>query len=277
MLLGLILGIAAVAAALIGVLSGAFASLAWLWVLPVSFVGAVLAQALLGFGFLMILVKRVDMDVPQEEDDPLYRRVADLYIKTLLPILRVHVKTQGLEKTPREGRFMLVCNHNNNADPIILMRYFQSSQLAFISKRENKDMFVIGPMMHKLQCQLINRENDREALKTILACIRILKEDKASVAVFPEGGINEDMKLHHFRSGVFKIAQKANVPIVVCTLKNTDHVMDNVIHFRRSDVELHLIDVIPAEELAGVPTTQIAQRVHAMMAQDLGADLVAED
>ena len=138
-------------------------------------------------------------------------------------------------------------------------------------------MFVIGPMMHKLQCQLLNRENDREALKTILRCIQIIKEDKASIGVFPEGGIlSEDGKLHHFKPGVFKIAQKANVPVVVCTLKNTLTVVDNILHFRPSRVQMRVLDVISAEEVKANNTVDLAHRCHAMMAEDLGPDLVAE-
>ena len=277
MLLGILLAVAAVAAGVICALSGAFAGMMWIWLLPVSFVGCTLLLALAGFVFLLILCKRVDMSVPQEQDDPLYRKVVDLYLESLIPVVRVHIHATGLEQTPKQGRFLLVCNHNNNADPIILLRSFRKSQLAFISKKENKDMFVIGPMMHKIQTQLIDRENDREALKTILRCIQILKEDKASVAVFPEGGIDMDFKLHHFRPGVFKIAQKAKVPIVVCTLKNTDHVMSNVVHYRRSDVQLHLVTVIRPEEFEGITTVELAQRVHKIMADDLGPELVAED
>ena len=138
-------------------------------------------------------------------------------------------------------------------------------------------MFVIGPMMHKLMAQLINRENDREALKTILKCIEILKEDKASVAVFPEGGIlTEDGKLHHFKPGVFKIAQKANVPIVVCTLKNTKDVVRNLLRFKKSRVELNVLEVIPAETVKARKTVEIAEYCHDLMAADLGPDLVAD-
>ena len=136
-------------------------------------------------------------------------------------------------------------------------------------------MFVIGPMMHKLQCQLINRENDREALKTILKCIQILKEDKASVSVFPEGGIlSEDGKLHHFRPGVFKIAQRTKVPIAVCTLRNTTTVFSNMAHLKPSDVELRLLTVIQPEEYEGITTVELANRIYGMMAEDLGPELV---
>ncbi len=257
---------------------GAFLTNIWLWMLPVSFLGIALGLLALGFAGLMVMCKLVDQNVPQEEDNKFYRVVANLIIEAAFPVLRIHVKKSGLEKVPAEGRFLLVCNHCNNSDPIILLNCLRKFQLAFISKRENSTMFVIGPMMHKLQCQLINRENDREALKTILKCIQILKEDKASIGVFPEGGIlSEDGKLHHFRPGVFKIAQKANVPIVVCTLHNTKDVVNNILHFKPSFVEMKVLDVIPAEELKGVTTVDIAHRCYCLMAADLGPDLIAED
>ena len=259
-------------------LTGAFAVLTWKWMLPVAFVVSFLVLILLAFLFLLYLCKRVDQSIPQEEDDPLYRKVTNLYIRSVLPVLQFHVKKNGMEKLPADGRFLLICNHCSLADPIVLLYALHRYQLAFVSKKENADMFVIGPMMHKIQCQLINRENDREALKTILNCIRILKEDKASIGVFPEGGIlSEDGKLHHFRPGVFKIAQKAQVPIVVCTLKNTRDVIRNMARYRRSGVELSLLEVIPAEELVGVTTTEIADRVYRLMADDLGPENVAEE
>ena len=277
MLLVWMLLLSLAASAIICTVADVFLKMSWLWIFPLCAFLVFLLLAALGFGFLLILCKGVDQSVPQEDDDPLYRKVTNLYIQSVLPVLRIHVKAQGVEKVPTDGRFLLVCNHCSLFDPIALLRALPKSQLAFVSKQENSTMFVIGPMMHKLLCQLINRENDREALKTILHCIQIVKEDKASVAVFPEGGIlSEDGKLHHFRPGVFKIAQKANVPIVVCTLKNTLNVIPNLLRWKRSDVLVSVLEVIPAEELKGVTTVDIAQRCYKLMAEDLGPDLIAE-
>ena len=257
--------------------AGAFASLSWLWMLPVGFAVSFLLLLLVAFLFLLYLCSRVDQNVPQEGDDPLYRKVTNLYIQSLIPVLRVHVKLKGGEKLPAEGRFMLVCNHVSLVDPIMLMYAMPKRQLAFVAKRESRDMFVIGPMMHKLQCQLINRENDKEALKTILRCIQILKEDKASIGVFPEGGINNDLKFHHFRPGVFKIAQKTKVPVVVCTLKGTKNVLPNLTKLKRSDVLVSVLTVIQPEEFENVTTVDLANRIHKIMADDLGPDEVAQD
>ena len=276
MLLGTLVALSLIVGAAVCFGTGAFAASGWMWMLPAVALGCLLVLLGGAFGFLMYLCKRVDQDVPQEEDDKFYRIVANLIIESALPVLRIHVKMSGLEKMPKEGRFLLIANHTDNSDPIILLYCLAKYQLAFVSKRENRDMFVIGPMMHKLQCQLINRENDREALKTILRCIQILKEDKASVAVFPEGGIDDDLLLHKFKPGVFKIAQKANVPIVVCTLKNTKVVVKNLMKWKRSDVEMKVLDVIPVEEIKGITTVDIANRCYEMMAEDLGPDLVAK-
>jgi 1-acyl-sn-glycerol-3-phosphate acyltransferase len=139
-------------------------------------------------------------------------------------------------------------------------------------------MPIIGLLMRRILCQFVNRENDREALKTILKCISILKEKKASVAVFPEGRKSTDrFLLHHFRPGVFKIAQKSNVPLVVCTLMGTQNILPNARKLRRTHIRLNLLEVIPAAELKGITTVDIAHRVHGIMAADLGAENVAED
>ena len=272
MLIGIISVLSVAAAVGVCIGTGAFGGLVWLWLLPVSFAGGFLLLTLAAFLFLLIACAVVDPDKPQEKDSKFYRTVANLYIEAILTFARIRIETRGLEKTPKSGRFLLVCNHLHEADPVILLHYFKKSQLAFVSKQENHDMFIVGKIMPKLLCPLINRENDREALKTILRCIKLLKEDKVSIDIFPEGYIRPDRKFHEFRPGVFKIAQKANVPIVVCTIRDTHYVVKNFLRFKPSYVQLHLLDVIPAEALQGKTTVEIAEHIHAMMAEDLGDD-----
>ena len=249
---------------------GSFPAL--LWIGPLTFAGSFLALMVLAFLFLLLVTAFVDLKKPQEHDSKFYRTLVALYVPAICTILRMRVHTRGLEKTPTDGRFMLVCNHLFDFDPVVLLGWFGKSQLAFISKWENSAMFIVGKVMHKLMCQLINRENDREALKTILRCIQLLKEDECSIAVFPEGYTSVDGRLHHFRPGVFKIAMKAQVPIVVCTITNTNRVVHNILRLKHTDIELHLIDVIPAEALKGRTAVDISEQVYQMMLNDLGAD-----
>jgi len=218
----------------------------------------------------------VDLKKPQEKDDVFYRAMVSLLAKAAMKILLMRVHTVGLEKTPKSGRFFLVCNHINDLDPVTLMAYFSQCQLAFITKRENMGMFLVGKLMHKTLCQPINRENDREALKTILKCIQLLKDDMASIAAFPEGYTSVDGLLHHFRHGIFKIATKAKVPIVVCTLQNTNKPFKNVLKLKPTDVHLHLLEVIQPEDYEGKTAVEIGEYVYNLMAEDLGPHLVLQ-
>lgn len=277
MLISIVAALAVLSSLTICYAVGGYETPAWLWQVPVGFIGSFLVLALIAFLVFFISCSVVDQSKPQEKDSPYYRFLTKLYCPAVFPLLLTKVQTRGLEKLPKDGRFLLVCNHLNNLDPVLLLAKLPQAQLAFISKQENSTMFMIGNLMHKIQCQLLNRENDREALKTILSCISIIKEDRASICVFPEGYTSKDGLLHHFRNGVFKIAQKAHVPIVVCTLQGTNRVFKNVVKGKRSQVQLHLVGVIPAEELAGANTSVIGDRVFQMMAQDLGPDKVAEE
>ena len=277
MLIGGIALLSALLSALLCLVNGGFESLNWLWLLPCGFVGSFLCLGVLTFLLLWFLCAIVDLNKPQEKDSPFYRWMVGLVTRAAMPILRMRVHTQGLEKTPKSGRFLLVCNHLNDLDPVVLMEYFKDKQLAFISKRENSTMFLVGKLMHKLQCQLVNRENDREALKTILNCIQLIKEDKASVAVFPEGYTSRDHKFHTFRHGVFKIAQKTKIPVVICTVTNTHKVFGNIKKLKPTDIDLHLVAVMQPEEYEGMTAVEMGERIHAMMAADLGPEYAPEE
>lgn len=257
--------------------AGLFSTVHWLWVLPVSALAVLLLLAALIFLLLLIMARAVDQEQPQEADSPFYRFVIDLIVGAAIPVMGLRMEVSGLEKTPSSGHFLLVCNHLNEMDPVVLLRYFRKSQLAFISKEENRDMFLVGALMHKIQAQLIDRNNDRKALRTILSCVELLRQDKASVAVFPEGYIKPDKKLHHFRSGVFKIAQKAKVPVVVCTLRNTQYIFHNAKRLKKTPVALHLVDVVYPEQYAGMTTVELGNLIYEKMAQDLGPENVSAD
>ena len=219
---------------------GGFASLAFLWQLPLLFGGFWLGLLLLAFLFLVLWCLPISMEQPVEEDSKTARRVLYLYEELVLALLQVKIHTTGLEKLPREGRFLLVCNH-----PLLWLVFDKV-------------------------------DNDREALKTILKCVDILKTDRASIAVFPEGYTSRTGHLQPFRNGVFKIAQKAKVPIVICTLRGAAPIFHNAARLRRTHVSLDLLEVIPASQLQST-TRQIGDHIYAVMAQNLGEPIPNPD
>ena len=275
MVLGIVAVFAAIVSAVICAATGGFGSLAWLWMLPVGWLCVFLGVILAVFLMVLVMCAFVDLEKEEHEDNAFYRNLIYMIADAAHTVLQVKVKSSGVEKIPTDGRVLLVCNHLNNADPVIIFHQVKKRQkLAFIAKREVGSMFVVGKCMHKMLCQRINRENDREALKTILKCIDIIKKDKASIAVFPEGGIRGGNVLHPFRSGVFKIAQRTQVPIVVCTLWGTQDVFHNGLRLKPSYVDFHVVGVVQPEEYKEMNTVQLGHLVHDMMAKDLGPEKV---
>ncbi len=247
------------------------------WMGLVWFAGSLVGLLAAAVLFLLVACALVNKEKPQETDSKFYRVMAKLYIQAIVSLVRLDLRVEGMEKLPKDGRFLMVCNHIHDIDPGILLHCFPDRELVFIAKRETNSMPVIGSLLHKLQCQLINRENDKEALKTIIKCIQIIKEDRGSIAVFPEGYVSLDGKLRHFRSGVLKIAQKAGVPIVICTLKGTKTVISSALKLKSARVDMHLVDVISAEEVKKANTVDLAEIIYEKMIADMGEQFRSDE
>lgn len=242
-----------------------FASLHALWQVPVFFAGSFLELVLLFLLVVLISCLFVDPKKLLEKPSGYFRFLLNEFCRLALALGGVHVNVTGLEKVPRDSRFLLVSNHRFAFDPLVFYSSMPWADLAFLSKKENFSIFVVAQIMRKVLCLPVDRNNDRESLKSILKAIQFIKDDKASIAVFPEGRTNRTADpLLPYRCGVFKIAQKANVPIVICSLVNSRAILRNMFR-KHTEVWLDVLDVIPAEELAGKTTIEVGERVHAVM------------
>ena len=242
-----------------------FATLHALWQGPGFFAGRFLALVLLFLLVVLISCLFVDPKKLLEKPSGYFRFLLNEFCRLALALGGVHVNVTGLEKVPRDSRFLLVSNHRFAFDPLVFYSSMPWADLAFLSKKENFSIFVVAQIMRKVLCLPVDRNNDRESLKSILKAIQFIKDDKASIAVFPEGRTNRTADpLLPYRCGVFKIAQKANVPIVICSLVNSRAILRNMFR-KHTEVWLDVLDVIPAEELEGKTTIEVGERVHAVM------------
>lgn len=242
-----------------------------LWRVPLIAVGCFLALVLLFLLVVYISTLFVDMRKKQDKPSSYFRFLLNQFSVVTLTFAGVHVHTSGLDKVPRGSRFMLVCNHRFFIDPLIFYYAMPWADLAFIAKKEAFRIPVVSQVMHEVLCLPIDRDNDREALKTILKAIELLKQNKASIAVFPEGGTNRTGEmLLPFRNGAFKIAQKAQVPIVVCALTNSGAIKKNMFR-RRTDVYLDVIDVLQPDDFCAEKTPEIGEQTRKIMASGITA------
>lgn len=238
-------------------------SYSW-WLVPLMFIGFFVVFLLIQFAAFFLMIITTDLKKPAK-NTKMFRFLVKECIPIIVKLALVKINAEGIEKLPKEGRMLFVCNHQHDYDPIIMINVFPNSDIAYIGK---KDIYetrpIIARAMHRINSLPIDRENDREAAKTIVQAIKYIKEDKASIAVFPEGYTSKTCELLPFRNGCFKMATKANVPIVVCVINNTQSLPKTI--FRRpNEVTFKLIDVIEPEQYEGMNTTQIGDIIYEKM------------
>lgn len=187
----------------------------------------------------------------------------------LLFFSRARVHIEGKEKLPKDTKFLLVANHRSNYDPITSIVKFAKNDMIFVSKPENFNIPIAGAFMHRAGFIPIDRDNPKNALVTINKAADYLKKQEVSIGIFPEGTRNRtEATLLEFKNGAFKIATKAQVPIVVVAMKNMGKVKKNF-PWKSTHVYAKIVDVITKEEVMASNTAELSNRARAAMLEYL--------
>lgn len=234
------------------------------WIVPLIFIGIFFAFFILHALIVLGMIFTVNLK-KQPKGTKFFRFLVKTGLPFLLRLARVKFETQGLDKIPTGTRMLVVCNHQHNFDPVVIVNFFPDSELSFIGKKEIlTTMPFAARAMHMLECLYIDRENDREAAKTVIQAIKRIKEDKNSIGLFPEGYVSKTCELQPLRNGSLKIAMKSNAPVVVCVLNGT-RVMAKSLFIKRSRVQFRVLDVISPEEYKDMNTSQLGDIIHDKM------------
>ena len=226
--------------------------------------GAVIALLLLYLLFLGICVLFIDKKKEYDRQSRFYRALADSLNAVILFFCRVRIHTVGKEKLPKDTLYLLVGNHISGYDPLITMRALREEKLIFVSKPENWNIPIAGRLAVRCCFRTIDRENARNALRTIQDCARLLNEKAGSIVIYPEGTRSKTGELLPFHNGVFKIAQEAKVPIIVMSISGSPAVKKNA-PWRRTDVTLRILSVLPAEKICSMRTAAIGNEVRSIL------------
>lgn len=210
--------------------------------------------------FLLALALAAGPVRPQKRRNAFYNAVVCYALGLATELGRIRVRVTGLETLPA-GRWLFVCNHRSNYDPLITSWLLRKREFAFITKPSVMRNFVSGRIVSRACYLGIDRENDREALRTILEAARLLKEDVVSFGIYPEGTRHAGDEMLPFRNGAFKIAQRAKVPIVAAAIRGTDSVYRNF-PWRSTEVQLKICAVMDAETVCGLSTIEIGEQVR---------------
>lgn len=174
------------------------------------------------------------------------------------------IKVSGSELIKNDESYLFVCNHRSRFDPMVLVDKLRENKLLMISKPENFKIPIAGPYIRKCGFFALNRDDNRDALRTILKAVAFIKDYNISVGIYPEGTRNKHSReLLPFKAGALKIATKARVPIVVTTVEGTERVAKRFP--LRTRVNLDVLAVITPEEYGNMSAQELSDKVYALM------------
>lgn len=256
----------------VSVISALVATAAYITLKSAIFIPIIFVVSFIGLIFLFAVVGAivslfVDVNKDCKKSELIFKFYAYCIVDAVTHLLRIKLHVSGQSALPSRN-FLLVGNHRSAIDPILEMGVLRKYNLGFVAKKELFKIPVIGKIMHKCFCLSLDRENPRSEMQTIISAISLIKSGAASVGIYPEGTRNVGEILLPFKAGAFKIAQKAECPIVVAVIRNSDLVQKNA-PFRKTDVYLDFVTVLDVDYIKQHKCGQISDAVKSIIEAEL--------
>lgn len=164
------------------------------------------------------------------------------WASTILKISGTKVIVEGTPpiKIDENDSFIYVANHSSYFDIPILFSAIDDD-VRIIYKKQLEKLPVFGQFLRLSHFLAIDRENPREAVKTIKEVAEIIKKG-ASVFIFPEGTRTKDGNVAKFKRGALKIAEKSGKKIIPISISGSKNIVvdkyfitSQTIHFKYSE------------------------------------------
>ncbi len=217
--------------------------------------------------FLIIYLGRVDFN-KKPKCTKFDMKLMKWASEFMLMVSNIKLHKRGFEKIPRDKKFLLIQNHLSNFDVLCTTWAFRDFDIAYIFKKSLLKVPFLGKFMHKIRQLAIDRENTRDGLRVVIEAINQIKNDERSVGVYPEGTRSKTHELADFHAGTFKIALKAQCPLVISTIINSEAKKYHSI-FRPTHVYIDIVEVLEYKDFKDMTSEELAEYAHNKVNDDI--------
>lgn len=174
----------------------------------------------------------------------------------------IRIIVEGKENIPDNNtKFVIYANHKSLMDPIMLY-YATGVRLTAIGKKSIFKTKLLQIIQKVFDAISLDRDNDREAAKTMVVAIKKVKEGLPMI-IFPEGGIKtrEVEEMSGLRAGAYKLATKAGVLIQPVSIVGATN-LSKQFFMKRKKIKIIYHKPITQEEYKSMNTTEIGLMVE---------------
>ncbi|HHX61524.1 MAG TPA: 1-acyl-sn-glycerol-3-phosphate acyltransferase [Epulopiscium sp.] len=175
----------------------------------------------------------------------------------IIRIAGIKLEVQGQENLLNRGTSVYMGTHKSYLDVVIMIALIDEP-LTFIGKAEVDKLPFIRTWFHAIGGLSLEREDIRQSFKVIIEAIEELKEGH-SVAIFPEGTRAKGREMGAFKAGSFKLATKANVPIIPIVMQDTFKLLEEKKRLRPATIHVKIGDAIDVPFLSKEKKQTIAK------------------
>lgn len=147
------------------------------------------------------------------------------YLGKVAKVLGLDIEVRIPDSAKNMGPVVYICNHQNSYDIFTVSGAVQPGTVS-VGKKSLKWIPFFGQMYWLTGNILIDRKNKNKAMGTIDTTAQKIREKKLSVWLFPEGTRSYGRGVLPFKTGAFRTAAKAEVPIVPVCASNTHKTID---------------------------------------------------
>ncbi|WP_448565632.1 1-acylglycerol-3-phosphate O-acyltransferase [Thalassotalea ganghwensis] len=184
-------------------------------------------------------------------------------------LLGLTVEVRVPESVKSLSPVVYICNHQNSYDIFTVSNAVRPGTVS-VGKKSLKWIPFFGQMYWLTGNILIDRKNTNKAMNTIALTANKIREKQLSVWLFPEGTRSNGRGLLPFKTGAFRTAMQAHVPIVPICASN----LHDKIHLNRWNNGKMIIEFLPPIYLDDANSDNmraIANETHALMKAKIAA------
>lgn len=212
-------------------------------------------------------MKKLDPRLSVEVRDRMIHDMPKKWSRTIMKLTGSKIEVEGQDLIPN-GPVVFISNHEGNFDIPTLLG-FVDKPFGFISKIEVKKVPIISSWMEVINCVFLDRKDRRQAIRSIREGTEILRKGH-SLVIFPEGTRSKGGTMDEFKSGSFRLATDAEVPIIPICIIGTSNVFEkNGRLIKPALIKVKILPPVKAARYKEMNNKEIAALVERTIREEL--------